>query len=253
MPLKNLYLIVGHSGSGKTTIVNELHRRYGYMPLSSYTTRPKRSENEEGHEFISKEQFDALEGMLAYTKFNGYEYCATQEQADRSDLYVIDPKGIFFMREKYRSERPVKVIGIHVPCRELEQRMLARGDTPDMVKTRMENDEIMFGGMDDICDVIVRNDDLEGAVEFIHDLILRFEGVRNPDLQHLMLIEATKSYSRVLEEQVRYVFNKEKLTPKGAEQYMRSGQYTPFGIEMPKAQWLALFKNENVIVEEELV
>lgn len=200
MSLKNLYLIVGRSGSGKTTIVNELCRRYGYVPLSSYTTRPKRSENEEGHEFISKEQFDALKGMLAYTKFNGFEYCATQEQTDHSDLYVIDPKGILFMLEKYHSDRPVKVIGIHVPTRELEQRMLARGDTPDMVKIRMENDEIMFGAMDDICDVIVRNDDLEKAVEFIHDLILRFEGVRNPDFQHLMMLESIKSYGGITKE-----------------------------------------------------
>lgn len=177
--LKNLYLIVGRSGSGKTSIVNELHRRYGFVPLASYTTRPKRSENEEGHEFITKTQFDALEGMLAYTKFNRHEYCATQEQADRSDLYVIDPAGIRFMRERYDSPRPIKVIGINVPGPELEKRMLARGDSPKMVRARLENDKIMFAGMDDVCDIIVRNNALEETIELIYSLILQFEGGRH--------------------------------------------------------------------------
>lgn len=173
--LKNLYCIVGRSGSGKTTIVEELQRRYGYIPLASYTDRPKRSENETGHVFVTPEEFDALGEMLAYTKFNGHQYGATQALVDQSDLYVIDPKGIFFMREKYKSERPIKVIGINVPSKELERRMLSRGDTPDMVKVRMENDDIMFGMMDDVCDVIVRNDNMEDTVDFVHDLILRYE------------------------------------------------------------------------------
>lgn len=170
-------MIVGRSGSGKTSIVNALQKRYGYVPLSSYTTRPRRSPDEVGHEFISSEAFAMLEGVLGYTKFNGFEYCATQEQAGRSDLYTIDPPGIEYMLERYQSERPIKVIGIQVPVGELTLRMLKRGDTADMVRSRLANDDVMFAGMDDVCDVIVRNDSFEDTVELIHDLILRYEGV----------------------------------------------------------------------------
>lgn len=245
MPLKNLYLFVGRSGSGKTTIVNELQRRYGYVPLSSYTTRPKRSEDEVGHEFITKDKFDALKGVLAYTKFNGYEYCSTQEQADRSDLYTIDPKGIFFMREKYRSERPVKVIGIHVPFRELKERMLARGDSPDMVESRMENDEIMFGMMDDVCDVIVRNDDLEETIAFIHDLILRYEGIERSGLQHIMRIPDIEHINGPYIEKTTLLFNQEKLTEDEAYGLLRRGECSPYALELPERQWRGLFRNDR--------
>ena len=40
---KNLYLIVGASGSGKTTVANALEEKYGYKQLQSYTTRPMRT------------------------------------------------------------------------------------------------------------------------------------------------------------------------------------------------------------------
>ena len=43
-----LFLIVGASGSGKTTIANTLEERYGYKQIQSYTTRPKRYETECG-------------------------------------------------------------------------------------------------------------------------------------------------------------------------------------------------------------
>ena len=62
-----IYLIVGRSGSGKTTIAEELERKYGLKSIQSYTTRPKRSDNETGHIFVSDEEFDKLTDMVAYT------------------------------------------------------------------------------------------------------------------------------------------------------------------------------------------
>ena len=59
--MNNIYLIVGCSGSGKTTIVNSLENKYGLKSIQSYTTRPKRSDDETGHIFISDEEYDKLE------------------------------------------------------------------------------------------------------------------------------------------------------------------------------------------------
>ena len=60
---KYIVLIVGESGSGKSTICDELTKRYGLKQVKSYTTRPRRSEDEDGHTFISDEEFKELEGI----------------------------------------------------------------------------------------------------------------------------------------------------------------------------------------------
>ena len=51
---KGIYLIVGKSGSGKTTLVEAL-KKYGYNSIESYTTRPKRFDNETCHTFITED------------------------------------------------------------------------------------------------------------------------------------------------------------------------------------------------------
>ena len=44
---KVLLVLLGESGTGKTTIANRLKQKYGMKELPCYTTRPKRKEDEE--------------------------------------------------------------------------------------------------------------------------------------------------------------------------------------------------------------
>lgn len=52
--LKNIYLFVGRSGSGKTTITDALWKRFGWKPLWSYTDRPRRTPDKQYHEFLTE-------------------------------------------------------------------------------------------------------------------------------------------------------------------------------------------------------
>ena len=54
--MNNIFLIVGCSGSGKTTITEQLEQKYGLKSIQSYTTRPPRYDGETGHIFISNEE-----------------------------------------------------------------------------------------------------------------------------------------------------------------------------------------------------
>lgn len=110
--MNNIYLIVGCSGSGKTTIANALEEKYKLKSIQSYTTRPKRSDSETGHIFISDEEYDKLENIVACTEFCNYRYCATAEQINESDLYVIDPAGIESLKAFYKGDKRFKVIYI---------------------------------------------------------------------------------------------------------------------------------------------
>ena len=245
--LKNLYCIVGHSGSGKTTIVEALQRRFGYVPLSSYTDRPQRYEGETGHIFVSTEDFYQLKNMLAYTVFNGYQYGATQDLVDHSDLYVIDPPGIQFMKEKYNSDRPSRVIGISASQDTLVARMRARGDSDAAIYSRLENDELMFDGMDDICDVIIRNDNLDETLETVQSVINHYEGIRNPGLQHVGLMDGIeKIIGGFFKERVCILFNGNKITGEEAYRAIKEGEYTPYALELPEKQFLGLFKDKDV-------
>lgn len=92
------YLIVGRSGTGKDTLANFLVAK-GLRMLKSYTTRPRRYEGEDTHEFITPEEATKKTHKVATTVINGYEYFATQEQLDQCDIYIIDPHGLYELVE----------------------------------------------------------------------------------------------------------------------------------------------------------
>ena len=139
---KVLFCIVGKSGSGKTTVVNELEKA-GYKSVQSYTTRPKRYENETGHTFITKLEFDKLQNIVSYTKFDDCEYCVTEKMLDNSDVFVVDYEGIKYLQKHYKNKRIV-VIYLICPNKELVNRMKHRGDSDEKIRKRILNDSKMF-------------------------------------------------------------------------------------------------------------
>lgn len=173
---KYIFLIVGESGSGKTTIANELEERYGLKQLQSYTTRPKRYENEAGHIFITDQEFDSLNGICAYTMFNGHKYCATSKQVDESDLYIIDPYGIDYFRARYTGDKIARIIYIECPEKTRFIRMIERGDTGDQALGRILNDRKQFKNIESIADLVIDNNiNKESSIKIIEDYITKIK------------------------------------------------------------------------------
>ena len=164
-----LFLFVGQSASGKTTIANMLSED-GYSQVWSYTTRPRRYDAEIGHVFLSKEEFDKLTDVVAYTKFNGYEYCATKEQVDNNDFYIIDPDGVDILRNKYDGNKRIVTIYIHASGSERMDRMIARGDGKWQAKERLLNDKKKFP-KNFKYDYIVDNESLNPCIEEVWDIV----------------------------------------------------------------------------------
>lgn len=148
--MHTVFLIIGKSGAGKDTIVKELCDRYGYKRLISYTTRPRRYEGEDTHTFITEAEYEAHRDagdIVAYTFYNGNHYFATMGQLYESDLYVIDPAGVEFLKKRAKY---INLIGIYLDIDPTAQlvRMLKRGDSFDEAVERIENDRQAFANID---------------------------------------------------------------------------------------------------------
>ena len=167
-----LVLLVGRSGSGKTTLEKMLVE-IGFKSVKSYTTRPKRTEDEDNHTFVSKEEFDALENKIAYTNFNGYEYCATKEQLDNATVYVIDPAGVEYLKQS-GYDRELFIVYLETWGSTCMARMLDRGDDYDKAKQRIANDEREFALFGDKADVKINANKDSASV---HDKFLDIYGM----------------------------------------------------------------------------
>lgn len=139
-----IVLLVGKSGSGKTSVCDELERFFKWKVLKSYTTREKRNENEDSHTFVSEEEFDLLTNICAYTVFDGHRYCATQQQVDESDIYVIDLNGLDYFRQHYQGTKIVIPIYLDVSIKTQYRRMKARGDSTMNALRRVIHDWFAF-------------------------------------------------------------------------------------------------------------
>lgn len=137
-----LYLFVGKSSSGKTTVANMLEEQYGYKQVFSYTTREPRYEGEIGHIFITKDEFNNLGKLAAHTVYNEHYYGTTFEQLNECNIYVIDPYGAESLLEKCDNyHRAIRIIYFDVPIYNRIQRMLNRGDSDMQIVSRLLNDE----------------------------------------------------------------------------------------------------------------
>lgn len=118
-----LICIMGKSGSGKDTLVNDLCRTPVYFPhkpprylkqIISYTTRPRRKGEGPTHHF-SQTPPAHKDSLLAHTVYQGNEYWTTFDQLKDSDLYIIDPAGLKYLVNQVRnSDKIIKSVYIKV-------------------------------------------------------------------------------------------------------------------------------------------
>lgn len=139
---KPLFLFVGRSASGKTTIANFLAQKHGYKQVESYTTRSPRFDGESGHIFVSEEEFKNLGELAAYTFYNGNHYGTTLEQLNECDIYVVDIPGVETLLKKLKDDtRPICIFYFDASVYNRILRMIDRHDGDVMIISRLLEDE----------------------------------------------------------------------------------------------------------------
>ena len=171
--MKNIYLFLAPSGSGKTAVINILHNQYGLKELSSYTTRQPRYDGESCHTFVSVAEFKALTNLIGYTEYAGNYYAATADQVEDSDLYTIEVDGIDYFKHNYHGTKGYKILYIDSPLTVRMERM-ERDRGFDAALDRIKKDIIAFREADKLSDkkfINGEHTDLNKLAQQIYDYI----------------------------------------------------------------------------------
>lgn len=132
-------LLVGKTNSGKSSLIKKLCKRTGLSALCSYTTRQKRSEEDNDHLFVDVEEYMrakengeiAIDGEIA-----GNYYYSTIEQLYESDLYTINPEALDRL---LAMDLPnIRFVTVYISCPDevRQERALRRGDDKHKYRVR---------------------------------------------------------------------------------------------------------------------
>ena len=143
-----LMLIVGKTGSGKSSLINKLCEQMGFRQLISQTTRLRRNENDSDHIFVSIEDYlqakDKKE-IIAETEIAGHIYYATKKQLYESDFYTVDPRGQEMLLS---SDLPnIKFVTVYISCPDKireERAVQKRGDDRNIYRARNLSERSQF-------------------------------------------------------------------------------------------------------------
>lgn len=178
--MSKVICLLGGSGSGKDTIKNILPIPH----LISYRTRPKRETEVDGvdgyfvddaqYEYVRKHNF-----LAAYGLYDGYHYWVTKRQLtsviieDKPLLYVVDGQGLLSLKENIDPSCIVS-IWIDVPECILIERMRRRGDTEEVIQSRISYFNKICNKEKGLCDYVVDGvDTIDHVTSKISYIILK--------------------------------------------------------------------------------
>lgn len=170
-----MIILIGESGSGKTTILNELEKR-GFKKAINHTTRPKRKTDDELNEykFLSKDEFNKMweEGkLLQRAEFNDEFYGISTDSLKPDVACVSITDSVKDIKKRVKEleikDVDIKTFYIYVPEEERINRMLKRGDSIEQINKRLKIDKEKFIEAREVADYVVENVFLEDAVSNI--------------------------------------------------------------------------------------
>lgn len=176
-----MIILMGKTASGKDTLLNILVTKYGFKKLTTYTTRPMRSKEQQDitYHFISHEDFNqkVREGFFAewknYTTLEGIWYYGTAKEdllnADDKTIAILTPRGYRDIKESI-SEKS-KAILIYSNLDTIRKRLKIRGDNKNEIERRIKHDIEDFKGVENEVDRIIYNNNGESINEVANKII----------------------------------------------------------------------------------
>ena len=183
MKNNKLFLILGKSASGKTTILNDVLSKLEIPLLLSNTTRPKRDNEIDGidYNFVTMSDFDTdykNEDILEYDVFRidsirqSWVYYTKKSDLSldtTSQIKIVSPTGLAQLMSNKELKDNIVSIFIDCPDRLRKKRYLTRCTSPDNMNDRFARDERAFQHL--FTDYIIINDENTSIHEASNQLI----------------------------------------------------------------------------------
>ena len=183
MKNNKLFVLVGKSCSGKTTILNEVLSKLEIPVLMSYTTRPPRNGEIDGKEykFVDMHTFDndyKNEDILEYDVFRidsikqTWIYYSKKSDLllpNTSQITILSPTGLAQLMSNKELKNNIVSIYIDSPDKLRQKRYLTRAISPDNMNDRFSRDEKNFQHL--FTDYIIINDENTSIHEASNQLI----------------------------------------------------------------------------------
>lgn len=138
-------VVLGGTCSGKTEFALACEK-FGFPKVITNTTRARRvDDNENSYHFLTKEEFmqkiDNGE-MLEYAEYNGNLYGTSIDSLSKNCVIVLEPNGLKAFEEKIGDK--IYSIFLDVSDEERLRRGIARGDDPEVIKSRIKEEKELF-------------------------------------------------------------------------------------------------------------
>ena len=183
MKNNKLFVILGKSASGKSTILNDVLSKLDIPVLLSNTTRPPRNGEIDGKEynFVTMSTFDEdykNENILEYDCFRidslkeTWVYYSKKSDLllDKiSQIKILSPVGLAQLMSNKELRDNIVSIFIDCPDKLRQKRYLSRCISPDNMNERFERDEKNFQHL--FTDYIILNDENMSIHEASNQLI----------------------------------------------------------------------------------
>ena len=170
-----IYLILGHSGSGKSTIRDAL-TSHGLEKIITYTTRKPRASEINGidYNFIDQENLKKMDDdnlFIGTTCYVGNYYSTLKEDLEKNNnkdkdcIIVVDKEGVLAIKKEFKN-----TISIYLKCSKetLRDRMKKRKDNENDIEKRLK----VLEDLDSYSDYIIDSDrDIDSVFEDVMSLI----------------------------------------------------------------------------------
>ena len=179
-----IIVLLGASGSGKSTIEHELATHYGFEKIVSYTTREPRKNEENGKDyyFVDNETFNEILNDNLFAEYDEYSQnrlygTLKSDYIDGNKVVVLTPNGLRQIKKNCENEN-IFIVLVEASLGTRIKRYIDRCgvdnfnfDDKNEIAARVERDYGMFLGLEKEVDIVVRNDEGDNIKEIVKEIL----------------------------------------------------------------------------------
>lgn len=169
--MKNIYVLTGMSGVGKTSVINKLIKKSSFYYPKIYTTRPTRDEIVDGKIHISDYEYEKLQNKVVEFMYNYQKYVITNSEIQKADILDLAPSGIKSFKKNYIGNKKIIIIYLWIDECERIKRMKKRGENEENIYSRLQYEKIEYQNIEEYVDYTIKNDEFEKCVNRILSII----------------------------------------------------------------------------------